>query len=258
MPQNDYLIGRGSLKIAERSVTGFPLALVDVGECPQIELAPQVDYVDNKETRSAFARRDLHLPIGASMMLNITMKEKTAANLALLMGGEVVTIAGGAVSALAWPTGIAAGEQRRLPDLAISVSSLSIVDSAGTPATLVSGTNYTADLDRGVITFLNVTGFTQPFKASYTVAAGETITFLSNMGKEWYILAEILDISKRPNKKFNVEIYRGVFDQPQAVALKGEDVAQFQTVITALDDDLRNETPGDPFGRYGRWYPIGA
>ena len=48
------------------------------------------------------------------------------------------------------------------------VSSLVVVDSAGTPATLTAGTHYTADLDFGALQFLDTTGFTAPFKAAYS------------------------------------------------------------------------------------------
>lgn len=255
---NDYLIGRGKLYAAERDTSGNPKALIDLGECPEIKLMPTVDYADNFTTDGAVSRQDLHVPVRSTLKMSVVMKEKTNGNLVKLLGGEEISVISGSVSNSAWPTGIAAGETWCLPALDTNVTSLVITDSAGTPATLTSGTHYTADLKNGQVKFINLGSFTQPFKAAYTKTAGKTIPILTNPGSEWYIIAEILDISKLPNQKFRVDIYRGVFDAPQEISLKGEEVNVFSTEITALDDTLRSDSTGDPFGRFGRWVPIGA
>lgn len=253
----DYLIGRGKLKAGLRDANGYPLALVDLGECPQIELMTDVTYADNFTTAGALSRQDLHVPTRAAMSMNVTMKEKNLSNLVKLLNGEQVAVSSGSVTNSAWPTGIAAGEERRLPALDTNVTSLVLTDSAGTPATLTSGTHYTADLKRGTVKFINLASFVQPFKAAYTKTAGNVITMLQNIGLEYWFEAEILDISKRPNQLFQVELYRGVMDQPQSIQLKGEEVNTFQVKITGLDDDTKSESAGDPFGRFGRWIPIG-
>jgi hypothetical protein len=244
-----YLIGRGTLKIAPRGTDGYPLAFRDVGECPVIEVVPNVTYVDNFETASVAGKQDLHVPTRKALTMNVTMKEITSKNLGILLGGDVVTIAGGAASNLPWPTGIAAGEERRLPDLSFNVTSLVITDNAA--GTLVAGTHYTANLKTGTVKFINLASFVQPFKASFTRVASESVTALTSAQSEWHILAEIFNIAEA-GKAYLFEAFRAVIDQPQNVSLKGEDVNMFQTVVTVLNDDTKPST-GTPLGQYARW-----
>ena len=252
----DYLIGRGAMRVAKRNTAGFPLAFRNVGEIPQIELVTNTTYADNFATSSAFARQDLHVPTKVSMQLNCKMKEKTIANLVDWFGGEKIAIAATPVVDLPWPTGIAVGDEWLLPDLAINVGALSIKDSAGSPLTLTPGTHYTVDLKAGRVKFLATPG-TQPYKASYTPVAGNSIPLLTVPGTEFFIDVDIIDITKSPNQTFKVQAYKAVFEQPQSVQLKGDEVAEFPINIMCLDDDTKPETTGLPFGRYGRWYPIG-
>lgn len=252
---NDYLIGSGTVRVAKRDTNGLPLALRNIGECPMIELAPNAEYIDNFETATPANKQDLHVVKRVGIKCSITMKEKTVKNLAQFLGGSIVQVAGGSVSNLAWPTGIAVGDEWNLPDQAVNVSALTIVDSAGTPMTLVNGTHYKADLKFGRVTFLATPG-TQPYKASYTVAAGQIVVFLNNTGEELWLQADIIDKSKSPNQRFDVQLFRGVFDLPSKISLKGEDVATFETGFVVLADDTKPDDPTDPFGQYGRWRPI--
>lgn len=252
----DYLIGRGKMRVGKRGADGFPLAMVDVGEIPSIELVTNTTYANNFYTGGAFARQDLHVPTRVGMQINTRMKEKTIANLVRFFGGESVAIPATPVSDLAWPTGIAAGEERLLPDLAINVGTFSIKDSAGSPLTLTPGTHYTVDLKAGIVKFLATPG-TQPYKASYTPVVGTSIPLLTVPGEAFFVDIDLIDISKQPNQRFKIQAYKAVFDQPQNIALKGDEVAEFPITLQCLDDETRTETAGLPFGRYGRWYPIG-
>jgi hypothetical protein len=52
------------------------------------------------------------------------------------------------------------------------ISALVIKDSSPSPQTLTLATNYTADLDHGRVTFVNLSGFVAPFKATYDRTVG--------------------------------------------------------------------------------------
>ena len=110
----------------------------------------------------------------APATVNLTIEEFTKENLALALYGNHVVGTPGTVTAE--PVGGAApvpGDRYFLAHP--KVSSLVVIDSAGTPATLTLGTHYTADTDFGALQFLDTTGFTAPFKASYAYGVATEI-----------------------------------------------------------------------------------
>ena len=77
------------------------------------------------------------------------------------------------------------------------VSALVVKDSAGTPATLTLGTHYTADTDFGAIQFLDTTGLTAPFKASYTYGAVTEIGIFTQPLPERFLRLEGVNTAAR-------------------------------------------------------------
>ncbi|HWQ36954.1 MAG TPA: hypothetical protein VNQ79_29250 [Blastocatellia bacterium] len=244
-----YYIGQGPVYLAERDANGFPQKLEDMGEVPQVEINVKVDYVDNFESRSGRRRQDLHVPVKTTVEAMMTVKEATLKNLARFMGGTVVSNGGGNVADLAFPTGIVAGDELLLPDLAANVSALVIKDSAGAPLTLTSGTHYTADLKFGRVKFLQTPG-TQPYKASYTVPARQYVSFASDLGKEYFVHHEGINTA-RGDERNRVQLYRVVPEPATKIALKGDDVATYEIKLVPLDDPTKPE--GGDLGKFGNW-----
>lgn|GEM_PF-6776627 len=168
-----YMAIKGDVLVAERDSAGNAGALRDVGEVELCEITVDTEYLDNFTNNSPVSEQDLHVPVKRTAKGSLTLKEASAENLALALHGEVIDETSGAFSAAAFPIGIAAGETHLLPGHRTKVSSLVITDSAGSPATLVAGTDYVADLVNGTVKFLIVTGRTQPFKAAGSEATGK-------------------------------------------------------------------------------------
>lgn len=89
-----------------------------------------------------------------------------------LQAGTVVgVIVAGTVTDEVQPAGLVAGDVITTNNKRIS--SVVITDSAGSPATLTLTTDYViTDAHDGIITLVNVTGFTQPFHVAYAYAGG--------------------------------------------------------------------------------------
>jgi hypothetical protein len=250
----NYFIGKGVLRIAARDASGNPGALRDVGEV-LISCEVSKDYKENEYTGNAINETDAEVAVKQSLKGTITLKEPTAQNLELILHGKKTVNAGGAVTAQAFPAGIVAGETYRLPGFTGKASALSIVDSAVGPATLAAGTDYTVDLTYGTVTFLVVTGKTQPFKASFTNAASTRSSILAKAVAAQFLRFEGINIGNNDGAHtFIDEFYNCNLKPAKKFDPKGEDYATYEIDFTALADPTRADptrAEDAEFGRYG-------
>jgi hypothetical protein len=180
----EYFIGTGDLYVAKQDTNGLPLTFRNVGEVPVVEWDATSEFVDNfKTSKGAPNMQDLHQVIKQTGNLTVTMIEKTGKNLELFLGSDNAAPAGGNYTGNdAFPSGIALNESYLLPKRHVGITSLVIKDSAGSPATLVSGTDYSYNADTGLVTFLNLGTYVQPFKAfSYTYVVSSQYKLLSKV-----------------------------------------------------------------------------
>ena len=71
-----------------------------------------------------------------------------------------------------------------------NLSALAIKDSAGSPATLVSGVDYIPNLKGGSAELLSLGSYTQPFKLDYTGGGFTRIAFLNRQTTDYYVKFE--------------------------------------------------------------------
>lgn len=246
----NYFIGKGPLFLADNDSNGNPGALSDVGEV-MISYEITKEYKSNFSSRNAVNEKDAHVPVSQEVKGTISLKEPTAQNLQLILHGKKTALAGGSVTAQAFPAGVQAGESYRLPGFAGIASALTIVDSAGTPVPLVLGTNYTVDLNYGRVKFLLVSGFTQPFKASYTNAAATRNSILTQRVVNKFVRLEGLNIGNNDGpRKFVDELYSVTLMPATKVEGKGGD--DFATYEMAFECVVNPQAALDEeFGRYG-------
>lgn len=247
-----YFLLRGDIDIADRLTTGEPTKLQALGESPQFELMIEEQRAENYATSGALNEKDLSVTIQIDVKGVLTMKEADADRLTLAVFGEKAADAGGAVTNQAFPSGIADGERHLLPGRPLNVTSVSIVDSAGTPATLVADTDYTLDADAGIVEFLDVSGFTQPFKANYTEGASTGVAIATKVTPEKYLLFRGINLADNEKPLF-AEFYRTRIGPAKKVTLKtqdGKEVAAFEFDLEFLADPKKTAVP--PLGRFGR------
>jgi hypothetical protein len=247
--ETNYFIGKGELFIADRGADGTPGALEDVGEA-MISLEVSKEYKSNFSTRGPVNEKDAHVPVSQEVKGTLTLKETTAKNLELILHGTKTANAGGAVANQPFPAGIVAGESHRLPGFAGVASALTIKDSNGAGTNLVEGTNYTVDLKYGRVKFINVTGFTQPFKASFTNAASTRNSILTKRVVNKFIRFEGLNIGNNEGPvRFLDEYYNCTLMPASKVEGKGEDFATYEIAFELLADRTKDDDP--ELGRFG-------
>jgi hypothetical protein len=177
-----YFIGAGDVKFAKLDpATGLPLAFVDIGEAPAVKWDETVEYADAFSSgKSGPNLQNLHQAIKRSAALEIMCTEKLAATLEQFYHGtKTAEVAGSYTANEAFPTGIVVGESYLVPGGHVGITALVIKDSAVTPVALTLGTHYTFT-EAGLVTFLSLGSFTQPFKAfSYSYKAS-TILKIAN------------------------------------------------------------------------------
>jgi hypothetical protein len=251
-----YMALKGDVLVADRDASGNPGAFSDLLEVELLEINVEVDYLSNETNNSKVAERDLHVERKRIIDANLTIKESTAANLALALHSEVVSVTGGSFSAAAFPSGVQTGETHQIPGGRSKVTSLVITDSAGSPATLVAGTNYTADADFGLVTFTgSLSGFTQPFKAAGTESAlKKAIGLLTKKVSKKYVLFKGYNIADE-DKRVCVRLFNCSFMPAKQAAIgnKGE-ISMYEMQIGLVADKTKSaDTSTNPLGRYGQY-----
>ena len=111
---------------------------------------------------------------GKEATVSLEMADFDREMLATAMYGTSALVTGSTVTGETFPT-VAVGDTVHTKHP--KISSVVVKDSAGTPATLVLGTDYTMDSsDHGRINILNIGAYVQPFKADYTFASYGNLT----------------------------------------------------------------------------------
>lgn len=255
MASNLYF-GHGEAWLGARNSSGqvsnFDVALPQIDSLT-IELSRE--SVEHVSKRTAVAGKDLKVTRMVSASGTLTCPTHTKELLAQYLYGSIQSVAGGSFTAATnvFPSGITAGQILPIPNNRTHVSSLVITDSAGSPATLTLNTDYQiVDPDAGLIKFLNVTGFTQPFKAAGTEAAGNNVAVLTQRVLEKWVRFKGINIAN-DDKVCVVDLYRCQFEPASSWTLlnDGTDVNSYELKFEALIDSTKPSS--DPLGQYGRY-----
>lgn len=248
-----YLLGRGPVYIGDRdATTGKPGEMKKV-HCNVLEATMESQFASHYNSDGAVKALDLYVITQQEGMINITLDENDAEIFAMALGGEKTDVTTGATfTDLPFPATVEVGKPYLVPGGYSNLDTLTIEDSAGTPAPLSLGTNYTQDLNTGIITFVNISGFTPPFTASGEEKDNFEVVSIQTRGVvEKYVRFAGLNIAVEPNKPIVVDFYRVSFP-PNNISLKneGDEVNSFPFEAKLLKDET---APFDSvFGQYGR------
>lgn len=240
--------GQGRLLIADRLSNGNPGPFRDIGNVSKLDISLTTEIKEHKESRSGQRLTDQRLITAKKASASFTMDSFVKENLAMAFFGAFNTVASGTVTNEVLPTGLVANDIVKLAN--IKCSSIVITDSAGSPATLVQGTDYiVTSADHGSIQILSVAGKTQPLKAAYSYAGNTNVNMLSQGLTEKFLRFEGLNTADA-NKPVLVELYRFLFDPLKTLNLISDDFQTFDMVGSPLYDETRalDATLG-PFGR---------
>lgn len=242
-----YFSGQGIVYVADRDSSGNVTVFRDVGNVPSLKLTLNVDLLDHKESRTGQRLTDLRLVRDRKATVDITLENWSKKNLMMMMYGTTATVTGTSVTNESFGTGVAVGDVRMLQHNL--VSGLTIVDSAGSPATLALTTDYTVDLPSGMVTFKNLGAYTQPFKANYSFSTQDVVPFFRAATVERYLRFSGLNTANS-NVPTIIDLYRVVFDPAGNIELINDAIAQFSLTGEVLYDNTRDAD--STLGGFGR------
>lgn len=150
------------------------------------------------------------------------------------------------------PAGLIAGDIYFAGGLERSrvLTAVVIEDSASTPATLTLTTNYLVDAATGRITFVDVSGFTQPFLVSYSHTPQASVSILSAAQKEYFLSFENIN-KANDNDAGSLELYRVRFDPASLLDFLSDELQVLELTGTVLADSSKDVTDTE-FGQFGR------
>ncbi len=248
-----YASFQGRVYLGKRDSNGNPIEVRSPGNVAELKLSLKTDVLEHYESQSGQRSLDHRMIKSKSATINLSIEEFTKENLALALYGTHVATASGTVTDE--PIGGAVpvvGDRYFLAHP--KVSTLILKDSTGTPATLTLGTHYTADTDFGAIQFLDTTGLTAPYKASYAFGDVSEIGIFTQPLPERYLRLEGLNTAQG-NAKVLVELYRVAFDPLKELALISTEYNKFDLEGSLLADSTK---PYDAvLGQFGRIVQIG-
>jgi hypothetical protein len=248
-----YASFQGRVYLGKRDPNGLPIEVRSPGNVADLKLALKTEVLEHFESQTGQRSLDHRMVKTKSASISLAIEEFTKENLALALYGTHVATASGTVTDE--PIGGAVpvvGDRYFLAHP--KVSSLVVKDTAGTPATLTLGTHYTADTDFGAIQFLDTTGLTAPFKASYAFGDVSEIGIFTQPLPERFLRLEGLNTAQG-NAKVLVELYRVAFDPLKELALISNDYNKFELEGSLLADSSK---PYDAvLGQFGRIVTIG-
>ena len=243
-----YASFQGRVYLGKRDVSGNPIEVRSPGNVADLKLSLKTEVLEHFESQSGQRSLDHRMIKSKSATVSMSVEEFTKENLALALYGTAVASTGGTVTDE--PIGGATpmvGDRYFLAHP--KVSTLVVKDSAATPATLSLGTQYTVDTDFGAVQFLDTTGLTAPFKASYAFGDVSEIGIFTQPLPERYLRLEGLNTAQS-NARVLVELYRVAFDPLKELALISNDYNKFDLEGSLLADSSKQYDA--VLGQFGR------
>jgi hypothetical protein len=241
---------QGKVYLGDRDpVTGKLLKPLWMGDCNPLTLTMATESEEHVESFSGSRLPYDRLVGSKSATINMTLFEWLPQALALALHSQEITVAGASVTGEAMPTGLIAGDRVKL-DHGL-VSNLVITDSAGTPVTVPDdGTKYKIEsANAGIIEWLDVAAYTQPFDAAYDYAAASAYALFSNPSPERYLLLD--GVNTQNNKAVLARIFRVRFDPISELGLISDGFGSLPLSGSALYDEVNAADAN--MGGFGRF-----
>lgn len=247
--------GNGRVSLAVRNpTTGLPGVFRFVGCADTLKADLSLDTFEHVEKCTGNFGIDYRGVKSKKMTVSMDLTEIDKYNLAFALNGSV-NVAGspGTVTDEELPVGIVVGDQYMLgSDTGIphqTITTLVITDDAGTPVTLVNGTDYTFDATTGMVTFLTVTG-TQPYHAAYGYTNVEYVSIFSGATQEVWLRYDYINVANASEKGM-VNLYRVRFDPTTGLELINDELMTLSLTGAVLLDDKK--APSGALGQFGNF-----
>ena len=243
--------GRGNVVLRVLDSDGIPGA----GQllCPD---SFAVDFgVDSFEHRSKCGLQDVvdyRGITGINGTLTLSFSDVEDVNFAFAtLGTMTAEGAPGTVTDEQMPSGLVNGDWTYLGNGTrhFAITSLVIEDSDSPPNTANLTTDYTLDAASGKVTWVDVSGFTQPFKASYGYTDPAKVSMMTAATREYNVTLEFLNRANA-NDPGTLELFRVRFDPAANLDFLSDELQIPQMTGSILADTTRDpeDTEHGQFG----------
>lgn len=240
---------QGKVYSAVRSaITGKPGTRTWLGNVSACSAALATENSNKNESFSGSRLLYGTLQKSKTATLTMTMDEWLPENLGIALYGTSAAISGSTVTAEAAPAGLVVGSQIQLANQ--FASSIVVHDSAGSPATLVLGTDYAiTSATLGLITIISVGSYTQPFKVNYTYANASALQMFTDVKPpERWITFD--GENTNTGEPVIAELYRCQFDPVKDFGFIQDDWGGLEMSASVLYDSVN--ASNSTFGGFGR------
>lgn len=224
---------QGRIELGTRLTGGKPGPLRWVGDATSCNVAFATENEDRTETFSGQRLQSARMRTATTVNLSMVLRYGSAENLRLGLFANANNVAGAAVVDEPLPTGLVAGDRVVLAKPA-GVTALTIKDSAGVPVTVDVADYALENAAGGVIRFIDVAGYTQPFTASYTHETFVRLPMFSAQPPERYFYLHGVDTVS--GEKVRAALYRVQFNPISELALLNDTFGEITLEGTALFD----------------------
>lgn len=131
-----------------------------------------------------------------------------------------------------------------------ALTAVVITDSDSPANTLSLTTDYTVDAASGKITFVDVSGFTQPFLVDYGYTDPASVSMMTAGQKEYFFNYEFLN-RQAANDPGSLELYRTRFDPAANLDFQSDELQVMDLSGSCLADTSRSITD-TVLGQFGR------
>jgi hypothetical protein len=228
--------------------TGAIGAMFDLGNMESVKFGFEANVITDKESKSGNRLVAARLETELNSTFEIVMKEPNMKNIEMMLRAARVTNVGATVTdEINSQSGLVAGDY--IITKFQNISSVSVKDSAGSPATLTVTTDYVVESTKfGRIRIVNPGSYTQPFKVSYTYASRVVIPLFNSSQKDFFIHMEGINTVDSTN--FLAEFYKTRFSPPSEFNLLQDEFGRYTISGEAQIDPIRE--PDTNYGRFGR------
>jgi len=191
-----YFSLQGRLSKFKRNPDGSKGAGIWFQNVPKFDLSFEVSEESIKESHSGNKMKDLVFEIEKGIKTAYTLHGFNVDNLVSALWSSRYTVAAGTASGEELPADLVVGDYFSLDNQ--NTSAWSLVDSTGTPVPLAVGTHYAeVSVFAGHGQILDLTGLTQPIKASYSYAASNALSLLTTRPDDHFLVFDGIEtISK--------------------------------------------------------------
>lgn len=235
---------QGEIFLADRSVGGNPiLPFQSIGDANVFDVGNSLEELKVKESTSGFRKTVRSITTSQENTFTINFRNINPINFAIMALGLVVDVASTMVTNESFPSGLAVGDVLFL-DKPGKVTSLVLVDSTGSPVTLVAGTHYIQN-GYGKITIIDLTGLTQPIKASaYTAGVIQKVPIQTQNPTNKFLRFEGVNTVEFNTdgsfKRIRLDYYNARFKPVESMSwLQENDVASIPVTGDFLSDDTK-------------------